>query len=575
MKKFLGRVFASAAGLILLLCVSLLALVAASSEAPLKIEDGSLLVVDLSAPVSDRGTEPGIMDRIQGSQTPLQLHQVTSALKHAAEDKRIGGIFMHGSPTGIGWASIREMREAIQAIKDAGKPVLSWFPSLTESTVAFASMSDSSWSAPFGSFTLDGLSAEVMYYKDFLEKIGVEIQVTRVGKYKSAVEPFMLDRMSQANREQMELLIGDVFEVSVEDSAESFGLSLQDLRAKITNYGAMRTEEAAEAGLLDGILYWDEVLEKLEVVAPAKEGFAQVSLQEYLNDLPEDEGESENIVAVVFAEGEIYDGSGADGVAGDSVAQELRDLRLDEEIDAVVLRVNSPGGSATASETILREMELLKAEKPVVVSMGDVAASGGYWISCKANKIFVQPNTITGSIGVFGMLPNCKELLGEVGIQVETVRTGPFADMQSLYRPKTKGELDVIQSFVDDIYEGFLDRVAEGRKMERDRVHEIAQGRVWSGKKAIELGLADSFGGLQEAASAAAELADLGDNFKLQFPGEDSEFFDSFLASLLEDSDSEKLTKIVTPLTTLFDSFPRFSASNGVYARIPWEIKVR
>jgi protease-4 len=385
----------------------------------------------------------------------------------------------------------------------------------------------------------------------------------------------MLDRMSQANREQTELLIGDVFEVSVEDSAESFGLSLQDLRAKITNYGAMRTEEAAEAGLLDGILYWDEVLEKLEVVAPAKEGFAQVSLQEYLNDLPEDEGESENIVAVVFAEGEIYDGSGADGVAGDSVAQELRDLRLDEEIDAVVLRVNSPGGSATASETILREMELLKAEKPVVVSMGDVAASGGYWISCKANKIFVQPNTITGSIGVFGMLPNCKELLGEVGIQVETVRTGPFADMQSLYRPKTKGELDVIQSFVDDIYEGFLDRVAEGRKMERDRVHEIAQGRVWSGKKAIELGLADSFGGLQEAASAAAELAGLGDNFKLQLPGEDSEFFDSFLASLLEDSDSEKLTKIVTPLTTLFDSFPRFSASNGVYARIPWEIKVR
>jgi protease-4 len=574
-KKFLGRVFASAAGLALLLCLSLLVMVAVSSEAPLEIEPGSILVLDLSTPISDRGIEPKLTDRMQGAETPLQLHRVTSALKLAAADDRIGGLFMHGAPSGIGWASVREMREAIQEFKDNNKPVYSWFPNLTESTFSFATLADPSWSAPFGTFMLDGFAAEVMYFKDLLENIGVEIQVTRVGKYKSAVEPFMLDRMSKANREQIENFTGDLFEVAMEDSASSLGVSREELRSRATERGAMRTEQAAEAGLLSGILYWDEVLEKLAELAPAEDGFAQVSFSDYLDATPNEKRESSGTVAVVFAEGEIYDGSGENGVAGDSVAKELRELRLDDEVDAVVLRVNSPGGSATASETILREMELLKAQKPVVVSMGNVAASGGYWISCKANQIFVQPNTITGSIGVFGMLPNCQGLLDEIGIRVETVRTGPLADMHSFFRPKTKEELAVIQSFVDDIYEGFLDRVADGRGMDRNQVHEIAQGRVWSGKDAVELGLADSFGGLQDAANAAAELAGLSDDFELDFPTEDPGVMDLLLESLIKEEETENLAGAAAPFLSLLDSFPRFGARNGVYARIPWEIRIR
>jgi len=572
MKNFLKTSLASALGVILAagVCFSILLASLSGSEESL-IEEGSILVLNLATPIAERDVSPSLQERIQGAQTPLQRHLVLEAISQAAKDELISGLFLYGDGASNGWVINTDLQKALLEFKKQGKTIWAWAPGYDEADYLLASTADHLWIGPFGSITINGLYSSREYLRDFLDRFGVGVQVTRVGKYKSAIEPMMLSQMSPENREQISSYLGDLFANFQRDTAAARGFEVGRLESLANASGHLLANQAKEQGFVDDILYWDQVLKELQEHAPGEDTFLQATLDQYiaqLNPQPNSENTAPEI-GVVFAEGDIVDGSGDSGVFGDTIALALRKLRLDDSISAVVLRVNSPGGSAGASETILREVALLKeAGKPVVSSMGNVAASGGYWISSLANKILVQPSTITGSIGVFGMMPEFSRLIEDFDINIETVKTHPYADMMAMTRARTNEELDVIQQSVDEIYDAFLDRVAEGRGMEREAVHEIAQGRVWSGSKAVELGLADGFGDLHDAIELAAEIADL-EEYAVRYPSKDEDAFADALAALLDDQHSQELAK----LQTWFPSFlkiPTLGAENGIYARMPF-----
>jgi protease-4 len=454
-----------------------------------------------------------------------------------------------------------------------------------------ASLADPIYMPPLGIFEMGGYSAEMMFYASAMESIGVEMQVTRVGKYKSAVEPFLLPRASEANLEQMNMLLASIQDVWFEDVNAARGIEIEKLQALLTEGGLFPAQRAFEEGLVTKVAYFDQMIEDIiKLVGTDYENpdsFAQVGLFRYLEemDLDEDGDSYRHHIAVIYAEGEIVDGFSDTEIGGDSLALQLREARLDSSVDAVVLRVNSPGGSATASEVILREMQLLReAEKPVVVSMGALAASGGYWISCQADTIVAEPNTITGSIGVFGMFPNIEKGMNELGVHVDTVQSGPFATLMSIYHHKSEEELSLMQGYVDTIYEGFLDRVSVGRSLTREQVHEIAQGRVWSGTSALELGLVDQLGHLEDAIAVAAEAIDV-EYWYVDYREPEGTYLDELTAQALGNEDypvaqipGGKIFSVPESLQPLLQAVERNAAmldKPGVYARLPYSLSIR
>jgi protease-4 len=575
MKAFLRNFLATVLGV--LAAVFLLALIASTAilheERP-ELADGSVLTVDLGMAVSDRGRAPSPQEVVlSGAEDPLELRAVRAALLEAAADERIAGLFLRGDAA-LGTASLEALREGVAAFAAAGKPAVAFLDQPAEAELYLASACDEVFVPPLSLVEFNGLAFSSMFYKGLLDRLGIGVQVTRVGKYKSAVEPFLLDEMSPANREQLQKLADDLEAVVLERLAEGRGTTADALREVLRTRGLLSPEEAVAAGLVDGVKAFDEVLALwAERLGAEAEELDQIGLEDYLA-LVELEAigddalyETEGVVAVVYAEGDIVDGDTQDGVGGDTVARALRRARLDEEVDAVVLRVNSPGGSAFASETILREVRLTRAAKPVVVSMGDLAASGGYWISCLADEIWARPGTITGSIGVFGMFPHAGGLLAEVGVSPQTVKTGEFADMDTMWRPKSEAELARFQEEVDGIYEAFLDRVVEGRGLDREAVHEIAQGRVWSGRAALELGLVDRLGGLHDAVAAAAQRAGLGAGYEVRWPEEAGGFLEQLLAGM---APSDPPLSRASALLRSAAELERVAAARGVQARMPF-----
>jgi len=479
-----------------------------SDSSPTELKSETVLVFDLSQGIQERRSVPGLGAVVEGVTEGLIFSDVTQAIGAASEDAAIASMLLIGSPS-AGWAQLNEIREAILDFQKSGKLVHGSFTGLDEKGYYLASVCDELSMEPMGLLALDGFAAEMLYIKDALKKFGLEMQVSRVGKYKSAVEPFLLSEMSAANKEQVTSLLEDLQDAFVRGAANSREFSEGDLRQWMQQGGMFDSAQALQVGLIDQVLYRDEVLAHW---ADAEGDFPQISLNAYIDEQWVDPSTEEAPLTVVFAEGVILDGASEENIAGNTLAKNLRDLRLDPQIKAVVLRVNSPGGSASASEVILREMELLqKAGKTVVVSMGDVAASGGYWIACKADMIMAQGNTVTGSIGVFGMFPNAQKAAKDLGLNAEVVKTGPMADINSFWRQKTKGELAVMQVFIDSVYDSFLQRVSLGRGLAISDVQEIAQGRVWSGAEAKELGLVDELGGLEDAIQWAQEHAQLSD----------------------------------------------------------------
>ncbi|MBD2259236.1 signal peptide peptidase SppA [Pseudanabaena sp. FACHB-2040] len=573
--------------------VGILAANMAKGSTPL-VEKDSVMVYDLSTIISDSEVVPSPTDILFVGQRPgqLTLREAVVALRAAAEDDRITGLYLKGgSELGIGLASQTELRKAIEVFRDSGKPVIAYDVSWTEREYLMASAAQSVYMNPFGNLEMNGLYAEMMYQAEALSKLGVGVQVTRVGKYKSAVEPLLRNDMSPEERDQTQRLLRELWQSILESSAQPRPVTAQALQNIANNQGFLFGEEAKTQQLVDQIVYEDEVIAELrshtnqsEDDLDDEEDFRQVSLQHYA-DMAEDtltSRSSSNQIAVVYAEGQIVDGDGSSGfggsqvIAGNQMAQQLRELRLDEEVKAVVLRVNSPGGSAIASEIILREVRLLQESgKPVIVSMGDVAASGGYWIASLADRIVAEPTTITGSIGVFSLFVNLEDLGGKVGVSWDGVKTSDLADIFTSTRPKTAKELTILQKSVDQIYDEFLARVVEGRELPAAKVAEIAQGRVWSGQAAKDLGLVDELGGLERAIEVAAEMSDLGEDWRLQEYPEGDEW-NRFFASFFESARAERPDPLTAQLEKLKQDVKIIQQLNdprGIYALLPYQIK--
>ncbi len=591
MKDFLKTFFAAllallvAGGVGFLLFFGMLA--ALGSSAKPTVPSKAVLVFDLSTSLhdDDHDPEPGeaLNEALMGGGGRGQsLPVAIAALDRAATDGRIAALFLTGNRQAAGPAQLRELREAILRFK-AKKPVLAYNLGWSKRDYYLACGASTLFVNPFGELELNGLASEPMFFGEAFRKYGIEVQVTRVGKYKSAVEPYITDRMSEPNREQVQKLLEDIWGEWKETVAKDRKKKAEELQAIADERGLVEADEARKLGLVDRVAPYDEVLDELKklVGKQAKDkDFPQIALATYAG-IPGEAKTGKARIAVVVAEGEIVDGEGkANQVGGERVSRELRRLRLDDRVKAVVLRVNSPGGSAAASELIQREVIITKKVKPVVVSMSHLAASGGYWISAYGDRIFAEPTTITGSIGVFGMLPNVKKLANEHGITWDAIQTAKLANPMTITRPKTDAELARIQSLVDHIYEQFIAKVAEGRKLKKEAVQEIAQGRVWSGQEALKLGLVDELGGLGAAVKHAAKLAKAENDYHVAGPEREPDPFKDLLRGLGQGK-PRKLTK-PGPVDVLAEGFQRqlerLSALNdprGVYTRMPMDLELR
>lgn len=507
-----------------LLIIFFVGVAALSQSSTTVVEPKSVLRIDLAesivdAPVNDPFSEFDPMS--MNMQKSISNMDVMHAIGAAATDPNIEGIYINLDGAGIVTTSLlEEVRGYLKNFKEEGKFIVAYGETYSQGGYYLASVADSLYLNPAGQMDWRGLAMQVMFYKGLLDKLGVEPQVFRHGTFKSAVEPYILNRMSPANRTQMETIANSIWGSLVNDIAESRNLSIDSLNMYATELSAMMPADVVEKRLIDGLKYEDEVedllREKLELDADEDINF--VTLGEYVASKPYTETYSDNKIEVIYADGQIVQGRSAKGTLGSTtLAEQLAEARLDEDVKAVVLRVNSPGGSALASEVMWREMELLRQQKPVVVSMGDYAASGGYYISAPADVIIANANTLTGSIGVFGLMFNAeKTLQNKLGVSIDVAKTNPSADMGSFHRGVTASEREFMMKGIEDVYSTFVNHVADGRNMTFDSVDAIGQGRVWTGSDGKRIGLVDEIGGLQYAIAVAAEKAECIDDYMVR-----------------------------------------------------------
>ena len=580
-------IFSGGAMLLFMLFIAGIAAMGGDKAAP-TFEKGSYLVFNLSTNLTD-APPPIDFGSLNTAEDTLQVRTATRALAAAAKDERIAGVFITGDLNpmayGSGYAALKEVRAALLAFKAKGKPIRAYLTQATTKGYYLASTATELALDPYGLILMPGLASEPMYFAGAFEKYGVGVQITRVGKYKSAIEPFTRKDMSPESREQMQKLLDDVWGGVVDDIAESRKLTNGDVQKVVDAEGLIRAEAAKTAKLIDRVAYRDEIYEDLKAKtgrAGSKQPFKQIPLADYARMAKNTGSFGGSKIAVVYAEGEIVDGEGEFGeIGGSKFARELRKLRQDSDVKAVVLRVNSPGGSATASETIQREVRLMKKVKPIVVSMGTYAASGGYWISTYGDRIFAEPTTITGSIGVFGVQFDVKKLANDFGLTFDSVKTGKFADAVTISRPKTADELAVFQKLVDWIYGEFIAKVAEGRQLPKEKVEEIAQGRVWSGAEAKKLGLVDEIGGLDAAIAHAAQKANLGTNYRVVEVPRSKELMEA-IQEMLEkvrpnaNTSTKSLARLIGErVEAELKMLRSLNDPQGIYARLPLNLAIR
>lgn len=527
---FLAALLAFVAGTVVLfvLWIALvLGMVGSMSGSAPVVEEQSILKIDLSEMITDApSTDPMAgLDLMTMQATPqLSLYSALRAIDAAAGDERIKGIYlrMNGAGATMETAVMEELRETLVQFKESGKFILSYNESYSQGSYYLATVADKIYLQPEGSMEWSGLASNLIFFKGLIDKLGLDIEIFRptVCRYKSAVEPYFMTRMSDENRAQMQALVDSTWKTLTENISQARGISVEELNRLADELEVMLPMEAVEHKLIDGVCYEDQMEEQflaLGVEADKEGNLRFVSLGDYAAQVgPDLDHLTSPEVALVYAQGEIVDGEGSGAqIFGNSLAAKLREVREDENVKAVVLRVNSPGGSALASDVIWREMELLKAQKPVIVSMGSYAASGGYYISAPADAILSDRMTLTGSIGVFGMFMNpTKALQKNLGITMDGVKTNRSAGMGQR-EPLTAAERRAVMRGVDKVYERFTGLVSEGRNLPIEKVLEIAGGRVWSGSDALEIGLVDGLGGLKMALALAAEKADLGEDFQV------------------------------------------------------------
>jgi protease IV len=588
--SFLGITVFSGLSLLTVLAI-ILGLASSVSKNTLPVvKDKTMLVLDMSSDIADYDPGASLEVALAGSsRKKLSMRMVTKAIELASKDKHIVGIYLDGSKTkmsgGGGLATLHEVRSALENFRQSGKPIYAYDADLSRKDYYLSSVATTIALNPLGSIDLNGFRTENLFYKGAFEKYGIGAEVIRVGKYKSAFESFSLKGFSPESRKENQELLTNLWSDFKATVGSNRSISATTVQTVADTQGTLAANEALKQKFIDQVLYPDQVkAELVKLSASEKDGdFRHIGVDEYAEVIADQEHNSSNKVAILYAQGTIVNGIGKVGeIGGDGFAQEVEKLRQDKDVKAVVLRVNSPGGSATASDQIQRELKLLSKEKPLVVSMGNVAASGGYYISANARRIFAQPNTITGSIGVIGLNLNFQKLASTQGLTWDVVKTSKFADSTTVARPKTKEELAIAQKSVDQIYEAFLDRVAEGRKLTKPRVNEIAQGRVWSGIEAQKIGLVDELGGLAPAIKYAVSQAKLGENWQVaEYPNPESlserlikRLTGEELASLPAQATTDVVTMELQKLRDSLTEIQRLNDPRGVYARMTIDFKL-
>ena len=529
-----------------------------------KTKANSLLEINLSEKIVDRSSEFSFdFGNFSNEPTPLGLDDILKSIEKAKHDNNIKGIYLNIDMVNSNMASLKEIRDKLQEFKDStDKFILSYSEVYSQKAFYISSVADKIYLHPEGYLEFKGLNYEGMFFKQALAKLEIEPQIIRHGKFKSAVEPFILDKMSDSNREQVKRFINSIWEDVKSDIADGRNLSDDELNNIAENLLIQSAKDAVDYKLADALQYQDQVDDTLRKRLDIEDNkkIEKISLRKYIDvGVSTKKKFSKDKIAVIYAQGSINSGDGNNETIGsETTSKAIRKARKNDKIKAIVLRVNSPGGSALASETILREMDLAKKVKPVVVSMGDVAASGGYYIACKADTIVANPTTITGSIGVFGVLMNLEKMMtNKLGITTDRVKTNQFADLASPTRALSESERAIIQNQVELIYDKFISNVSEGRNMSKEEVDAIGQGRVWTGKDAIELGLVDVLGGMEDAIAIAADMANL-DSYRItKLPIEKNP-----IEKILEDLGGQVKTRIIK--NELGNAFPYYKQMNEI-----------
>ncbi|MFN7414124.1 MAG: signal peptide peptidase SppA [Dolichospermum sp.] len=600
LKQTLASLIGSLLGLTIFSGVStvgfllILIAVASSQSSTPTVKDKSVLVFDLSMNITD--SEPNSSQLLQKTfsgveENNITLRKIVETLDKAGRDQNIVGIYIDGTNanSAVGYASLKEIRQALEKFRKTGKKIIAYSTDWSEKEYYLSSVANQIVVNPMGAMEMNGLSSQPMFLAGAFEKYGVGVQIVRVGKFKGAVEPLILNKLSPENREQTQKLLDDVWGEWRKSVGTSRNILPQKLQAIANSQPILGATAAKSNGLVDTIAYEDQVFTDLKKLTGKQEKdktFTKISLSNYA-EVPGKSLDSDHKIAIVYAEGEIVNGSGDEGqIGGDNFAKVFSKIRQNNQIKAVVLRINSPGGSATAAEIMQREIKLTRQIKPVIVSMGDVAASGGYWIASDSNRIFAQANTITGSIGVFGVLFNGQKLGNNNGITWDTVKTAQYADQQTISRPKSPQELAVYQRSVNRIYNLFLEKVSQGRKIPTAKVAEIAQGRVWSGTAAKQIGLVDEIGGLNVAIEYAAKQAKLGTDWEIQEYPRVSTFperlfgkkLDETKAKLgIEKTQTKNSNPLINELGKLQQEIKTLQTMNdpqGIYTRLPVNFKI-
>jgi protease-4 len=588
MKNFLKYTLATITGIIIvsiLFFVILLASISTmmiSGEKPASISENSILVLKAGASIPDQGnTNPYAgFDIINLTITPLPgLNEILQNISKASADDKIKGILIENGLMSSGWATTEELREALEQFRASGKFVIAYSDYvLLQECYYLSTAADKIYVNPSSTVDFKGLSGEVMFYKKALEKLGVEVQVVRHGKFKGAVEPFILDQLSKENKEQIQSYVGSIWSHVVENISKARGITPEKINQMADNLVGYVASSAYDNGLVDGLIYRDALIDTLKIRSglTVDDKIAMVPMHKYTKvPDPKKMVSAKNKISVIYASGTIVMGKGSDNnIGGDAFAELIRKERKDTTVRAIVLRVNSPGGNAIASDIMWRELELALKVKPVVVSMGNYAASGGYYISAPGTKIFASPTTITGSIGVFGLIPNVGKLMNQkLGISTETVNTNKNSDFPSVYRPMEIYEKEVMQLSIEKVYSDFVSKVAAGRKMQVASVDSIGQGRVWSGTDAKRLGLVDETGGLRASVEEAAKLAGIKTYSIRELPvAEDP--FTKILSQLSGEIRMHILKNELGEYKRFFDEIQEIKNLSGVQTRLPYFIEV-
>ncbi len=554
MKSFFKTFFASFLGSAVLLLVvvififgSLIASIASSSEANVTLKPKTVLYMNLNYDIPERTNSNSLEMYFNVDKIDMAgMNDILNNIDAAATDPNIEGIFLDLSTIGTSSANIEEIRNRLISFKESGKFIISYGEAYTQSAYYLASVSDKIYMLPDGVLDIHGISSQSMFYKHLLEKLDIEMQIIRPAnnKFKSAVEPYFLDEMSDANREQTSVYLNSMWNTICNDISASRNIKVETINKLADDMTLMfDTKAAVDNGFIDELIYKDELLAKLHELTntPDNKKLNIIKNTQYAKVRPEMMTGEDNI-AIVYASGQIIDGKGDENEIGSTtLSAALRKARTDKKVKAIVMRVNSPGGSAVASEVIRREVELAAKEKPVIVSMGNYAASGGYWISSTADYIFADPNTLTGSIGVFGTIPNFKGFLNDkIGLTFDEVKTNKNADFGSLSKPLTPYQMTMMQKHVTETYDNFITLVSETRGLRKTFVDSIAQGRVWSGTDALEIGLVDELGGIDKAIAYAADKAGLTSYSIKEFPKQEDP-----LENLFKTETQEYYTKAV------------------------------